>query len=237
MPDSEVELPSGFLTTFGRPARESACECERSSGLQLGPVMALVSGPTISDAIGDPNNDVAKLVKTRARRPEAGRRAVPPRSSTGRRPREEIDACLKEFAEIEADHVRLAEALGRRETEVALIRPKLEIRARAADIAAAKAALASYEAELAPKVAEAEKEKAARTAALEKDLKDYEATLPAKVDRVGEGPVDRRPLAPAPAQGAEGPRRRHADGRARRLDRRDRRRTRTASTRSSPRPT
>src|SRR5205807_6872915 len=66
LPDSEVELPSGFLTTFGRPARESACECERSSGLQLGPVMALVSGPTISDAIGDPNNDVAKLVKTQA---------------------------------------------------------------------------------------------------------------------------------------------------------------------------
>jgi hypothetical protein len=64
LPDSEVELPSGFLTTFGRPARESACECERSSGLQLGPVMALVSGPTISDAISDPNNDVARLVKT-----------------------------------------------------------------------------------------------------------------------------------------------------------------------------
>ena len=45
LPDSGVELPSGFLATFGRPARESACECERSSGLQLGPVMALMSGP------------------------------------------------------------------------------------------------------------------------------------------------------------------------------------------------
>src|SRR5205823_10484145 len=43
LPDSEVELPSGFLSTFGRPARESACECERSSGLPPGPVMALVS--------------------------------------------------------------------------------------------------------------------------------------------------------------------------------------------------
>ena len=31
--------------------------------------------------------------------------------------------CIKEFSEIQADHVRLAEALGRRETEVALIRP------------------------------------------------------------------------------------------------------------------
>src|SRR5205823_13163540 len=64
LPDSGVELPSGFLTTFGRPARESACECERSSGLQLGPVMALVSGPTLADAIGDPNNDIARLART-----------------------------------------------------------------------------------------------------------------------------------------------------------------------------
>ena len=53
LPDSEVELPSGFLTTFGRPPRESACECERTSGLQLGPVMALVSGPTLSEAINE----------------------------------------------------------------------------------------------------------------------------------------------------------------------------------------
>src|SRR5205807_177813 len=62
LPDSGVELPSGFLSTFGRPPRESACECERTSGLQLGPVMALVSGPTIGDAISDPNNELARLV-------------------------------------------------------------------------------------------------------------------------------------------------------------------------------
>jgi hypothetical protein len=50
------------LTTFGRPARESACECERTSGLQLGPVMALVSGPTLGDAIADPANELTGLV-------------------------------------------------------------------------------------------------------------------------------------------------------------------------------
>ena len=55
-------LPDGFLGNLGRPARESACECERSSNLQLGPVMALVSGPTVGDAISDPDNAVAKLV-------------------------------------------------------------------------------------------------------------------------------------------------------------------------------
>src|SRR6185437_2671644 len=62
LPDSGVELPSGFLSTFGRPVRESACECERTSGLQLGPVMALVSGPTVGEAIADPGNELAKLV-------------------------------------------------------------------------------------------------------------------------------------------------------------------------------
>ena len=64
-PTPASSCPSGFLDTFGRPARESACECERSSGLQLGPVMALVSGPTIGDAIADPANELD----------QAGRRA------------------------------------------------------------------------------------------------------------------------------------------------------------------
>ena len=78
LPDSGVELPSGFLTTFGRPARESACECERTSGLQLGPVMALISGPTIGDAIGDASNEIAKLATARGGRREADQRALPP---------------------------------------------------------------------------------------------------------------------------------------------------------------
>ena len=67
VPDTGVELPSGFFATFGRPVRESACECERSSGLQLGPVMALISGPAVGDAIADPNSELTKLV---AREPD-----------------------------------------------------------------------------------------------------------------------------------------------------------------------
>ena len=56
-------LAGWFLGTFGRPARETSCECERSGELQLGPVMALVSGPTINDAISDPNNAITRLAK------------------------------------------------------------------------------------------------------------------------------------------------------------------------------
>src|ERR1043165_5939244 len=62
LPDSGVELPSGFLATFGRPPRESACEGERTSELRLGAVMPLISGPTIADAIADPQNGLGKLV-------------------------------------------------------------------------------------------------------------------------------------------------------------------------------
>ncbi len=60
--DSGVKLADGFLQNLGRPARESACECERSSDLQLGPVMALVSGPTVGSAIADPKNVLEKIV-------------------------------------------------------------------------------------------------------------------------------------------------------------------------------
>jgi hypothetical protein len=60
--DSKVETPSGFLDLFGRPARESACECERSGSMMLGPVLNLVNGPVVGDALRDPNNRIAKLV-------------------------------------------------------------------------------------------------------------------------------------------------------------------------------
>ena len=62
--DSNVELPGGFLELFGKPARESACECERSGGMNLGPILAMVNGPIVGDAIKDPANRVNTLVLT-----------------------------------------------------------------------------------------------------------------------------------------------------------------------------
>lgn len=59
LPDAGVSVP--FLEDFGRPVRESACECERSSGMVLGPVMKLINGPTVADAIADPGNRLTKL--------------------------------------------------------------------------------------------------------------------------------------------------------------------------------
>ncbi|MFO0798779.1 MAG: DUF1553 domain-containing protein [Gemmataceae bacterium] len=62
LPDSNVDLPGGFLDLFGKPVRESACECERTGGMNLGPVLAMVNGPIVGDALKDPNNRLAKLV-------------------------------------------------------------------------------------------------------------------------------------------------------------------------------
>ncbi|HTN77124.1 MAG TPA: DUF1553 domain-containing protein, partial [Pirellulaceae bacterium] len=59
LPDAGVSLP--FLEDFGRPVRESSCECERSTGMVLGPIMKLVNGPTVADAIADPNNALTQL--------------------------------------------------------------------------------------------------------------------------------------------------------------------------------
>lgn len=64
LPDSAIKLKDGFLGNFGRPARESSCECERSSDLQLGPVMALISGPTLGNAISDKENILSQLIKS-----------------------------------------------------------------------------------------------------------------------------------------------------------------------------
>ena len=174
LPDSGVELPSGFLTTFGRPARESACECERSSGLQLGPVMALVSGPTLGDAIADSGNELTKLVATQSddvKLIDDLFMRILNRPAT----QQENETCRNVLQVVDEDHRRIAEELGKAETAFALKRPLLE-RQRQADIAAAQTTLAAYEEAQAPMLAEQTRRKVEITAKLEADLKTYETT-------------------------------------------------------------
>ena len=52
----------GFLDLFGRPSRESSCECERRSDLSLPQALNLVNGRTISDAVADGGGRIAKAV-------------------------------------------------------------------------------------------------------------------------------------------------------------------------------
>jgi hypothetical protein len=60
--DPTVQPTDNFLALFGRPPRESACECERASGMSLGQALSLVNGPTLAEAIEDPNNAIARFV-------------------------------------------------------------------------------------------------------------------------------------------------------------------------------
>ena len=62
LPDAGLSIP--FLDDFGRPVRESACECERSSGMVLGPIMKLINGPTVADALAAPGSELSQLVAT-----------------------------------------------------------------------------------------------------------------------------------------------------------------------------
>ena len=52
-----------FLSLFGRPKRQSACECERTSNLTLSHAMSLINGSTIGDAVSAPDNKIQKLVE------------------------------------------------------------------------------------------------------------------------------------------------------------------------------
>jgi Protein of unknown function (DUF1549)/Protein of unknown function (DUF1553) len=60
LPDGEVNHP--FLKTFGQPARELACECERESDSNLAQALQLINGPTINEKIRNPNNRLGKLL-------------------------------------------------------------------------------------------------------------------------------------------------------------------------------
>ncbi|HUG82008.1 MAG TPA: DUF1549 and DUF1553 domain-containing protein [Bryobacterales bacterium] len=61
LPDPHVGK-GGFLDMFGRPERESACECERRSEMSLPQAMSLVNGPTLAEAIADPEGRVAEAI-------------------------------------------------------------------------------------------------------------------------------------------------------------------------------
>jgi hypothetical protein len=52
----------GFLDLFGRPERQTSCECERRSDVSLVQALNLLNGSTIADAIGDSEGRIARLI-------------------------------------------------------------------------------------------------------------------------------------------------------------------------------
>jgi hypothetical protein len=64
LPDGEVNHI--FLKTFGQPARELACECEREGDSNLAQALQLINGPTINEKVRSPNSRLGKLLDKKA---------------------------------------------------------------------------------------------------------------------------------------------------------------------------
>jgi hypothetical protein len=60
-PDTTIDR-GGFLDLFGRPERQTSCECERRSDVSLVQALNLLNGSTIADALADADGRIAKLV-------------------------------------------------------------------------------------------------------------------------------------------------------------------------------
>ena len=52
-----------FLKIFGKPLRDTACECERGSTSDLARVMELINGPLVHDKVKSSNNRLRLMVK------------------------------------------------------------------------------------------------------------------------------------------------------------------------------
>ncbi|MFT6863149.1 MAG: WD40 repeat protein [Akkermansiaceae bacterium] len=180
LPDVGVRLPDSFLANFGRPVRESSCECERSSEMQLGPIMALLSGPTVGDAISDPGNEISKLAKE-SQDDRALIEGLFYRILNRPATELEIEASLVAFrAGLDQDQATLEEALAEhlktRDPTIAAAERKRE-----SDISASKAATAAHEKAIKPRLDAAAQKHKETLAALEKEKKDYHSDLPAKI--------------------------------------------------------
>ena len=169
--DTGFKLPDGFFATMGKPARESACECERTSDIQLGPIMALISGATVGDAVSSPDNAIAKLAKEvtddRELIDELFLRIMnrPARAS-------EIETTLKSWATMKADAATVNVSLADYEKVFPGIQKQRE-ETRAKDLSDAKTELAGYEKEIAPREAKLDAEQKERTEKAEAELKRF----------------------------------------------------------------
>jgi hypothetical protein len=68
LPDGEV--PSYFLDTFGRPARQVLCECERNSTPNLAQAMHLLNGALLQRKLMDPKGRIEQLLAAKMPLPQ-----------------------------------------------------------------------------------------------------------------------------------------------------------------------
>ena len=178
--DAESGLKDGFLTNLGRPPRESACECERSSELRLGSVMALVSGPTLGSAISDETNSIGQLVKQFADDSDLINELFMRVLSRPAKPAE-IDAATTVTTRIASDHESLAKSLAEREAWWLEEKPKRQSQ-QDKDRVEAETILAARIESIQPERVAAEKSRVDRSVAAKAAVDAYEAVLPDKLE-------------------------------------------------------
>ncbi|MFN0129709.1 MAG: DUF1549 domain-containing protein [Verrucomicrobiales bacterium] len=180
LPDSALDLPSGFLANLGRPVRESACECERSNDVQLGPIMSLLGGPVVADAIGDSANAVAALARDTAEDRQLAEKIVLRVLGRPAKPGE-IEAALSIQRHQDEDHEAIKTQLAAEETTWASARVAAEIK-RDEAIFAATSALKAYESEATAKAKAAAEARDQAIAAAETAVAAHEQALGAGLD-------------------------------------------------------
>lgn len=173
--DSALATTDGFLANLGKPSRESSCECERSGELQLGPIMALVSGPTVGNALNDPQNAITKLIETEKDNHKVVNELF---MRILNRPASEKETARADeaFQIVEPQHKQLVAELAAYEIQLKPITEKRE-QDRVRAVADAKTELAAYQKEIAPREAEADQKQKDLIAQREKELKEHEVKL------------------------------------------------------------
>jgi hypothetical protein len=61
LPDDSYNKEVYFLSVFGRPSMESACECERTSDANLAQSLHLINSPTLQSKLAHPQGRAARL--------------------------------------------------------------------------------------------------------------------------------------------------------------------------------
>jgi len=202
--DAKLDTKSGFLANLGRPSRESACECDRQNDVQLGAIMSLLSGPSIAEAVGDPKNDISKLVNK-----EPNDRGLIQKlylRVLSRKPSDaEIDMVLNNWDHIEGDHKALMDQLAEMESDWVYKKAALDTQ-RFRNIKYAQADLDEYTPEYEANKSAAEQMQKDLIASTEIEMEDYEwHDLPSKETEVFNSlTVDRfwtqwHPIVPAKA--------------------------------------
>jgi len=176
--DAGSDVGSGLLATLGRPARQSACECERSSDIRLGSVMALLSGPTISVAINEPTNALAKLVENESDDQklinEVFLRVVNRPASEP-----ETKSVLALLNTVDKDNRVITNELGALEIKMAPVIADMK-KQREEAITKAKADLGTYDEMTKTLKDELDKRRQTEIAMSKSELKEYEKLLPAQ---------------------------------------------------------